>query len=256
MPRRRGRKAEGFRYLTADGGTTVLTREGALVRTAGGEGARGGSHATQIRADAASASGPDRRLAFNTTDSARRPVRSSTANRLIVTAAVIAALAGAVAGWGYWRALSHADLHILLYDVALKTERQAYGPVLAADLVFRNAEERSLASGRADKPWGIISMLHPEVGDCRREEREGGTAWSRCFDIQSRWLMTWVRQVHHATVAIDRCTIATVPVVLEESRDAWWLWWVPHPHLDNSTRTHFTMTLWIDSANCIPAVVR
>jgi hypothetical protein len=96
----------------------------------------------------------------------------------------------------------------------------------------------------------------PQVGDCRREERQGGTAWRQCFDTQSRWLITWVRQVHHATVATDACTIATVPVLLEESRDAWWLWWVPHPHLDNSTLTHFTMTLRIDSANCIPAVLR
>jgi hypothetical protein len=185
-----------------------------------------------------------------------RPVRSSTATRRFVAAAVIAALVGAVPGWGYWHALSHGSLHISLYDVALKTERQAYGSVLAADLVFKNAEGRSLATARADKPLGTISMLHPQVGDCRREERQGGTAWRQCFDTQSRWLVTWVRQVHHATVAIDACTIATVPVLLEESRDAWWLWWVPHPHLDNSTLTHFTMTLRIDSVNCIPAVLR
>jgi hypothetical protein len=66
-------------------------------------------------------------------------------------------------------------------------------------------------------------------------------------------LITWVPQVRQATVSLDSCTIAAVPVLLEESRESWWLWWVPHPHLDNSTRTHFKMTLWIDSARCIPA---
>jgi hypothetical protein len=168
-------------------------------------------------------------------------------------AVVLAALVAAVPGWGYWRTLSHADLQVLFYDVALKTERQAYGPVLAADLVFKNARGTPLANGRADKPWGRVSMVHPTVGDCRREEREGEAAWRRCFDTQSRWLITWVPQVRQATVRLDTCTIAAVPVLLEASRDAWWLWWLPHPHLDNSTRTHFQMTLWIDSAKCTPA---
>ena len=67
--------------------------------------------------------------------------------------------------------------------------------------------------------------------------------------------MGWARRIHHATVRLDEhCTIEGVPVLGDESRDAWWFWWVPHPHLDNSTFTHFKMTMWIDSAACRPAV--
>ena len=159
----------------------------------------------------------------------------------------------AVPAWGYWQVSSRAALRVSLYDVALKSERQAYGSVLAADVTFNAPRGQTLANGRADKPWGVVSMVHPEVGDCRQEERRGGSAWQQCFDAQSRWLLTWVPRARTARVRLDTCTIETVPVVIEESRDAWWLWWVPLPHIDNSTYTHFNLTMWIDSAHCRPA---
>ncbi|CAN5670317.1 hypothetical protein BH24ACI5_BH24ACI5_10720 [soil metagenome] len=81
----------------------------------------------------------------------------------------------------------------------------------------------------------------------------GGPAWRECFETQSQWFMTWVRQIQTAMVRLENCTIHQVPAVIEESRDRWWLWWVPHPHLDNSARTHFTVTMWIDSGDCRPA---
>ena len=156
----------------------------------------------------------------------------------------------AVPAWGYWQALSRAVLHVSLNDVALKSERQAYGSVLAADVTFNDATGRVLANGSAVKPWGIVSMVHPEVGDCRREERAGGSAWHRCFDAQSRWLITWVPLVRTARVRLASCTIDRVPVAIEKSRDAWWLWWVPLPHIDNSPYTHFNVTMWIDGLLC------
>jgi hypothetical protein len=138
----------------------------------------------------------------------------------------------------------------MLHDVSLKSDRQLYGDVTEADVVFRDAAGTALATARADKPLGIVSMVHPTVGDCRREERIGGAAWSACFDTQSRWQMTWVPHVRSARVRLGSCTIETVPVVRKASRDRWWLWWVPLPHIDNSTLTHFELTLWIDSVNC------
>ena len=171
--------------------------------------------------------------------SARRKVA------ILISAAVIAA----VPLWGYFQARSHGTAYVSIHDLALKTDRQVYGWVRRADLTFRDAAGTPLARGTADSRF-----VHPEVGDCRAEERQGRRAWSNCFEAQSRWLMTWARRVHHATVRLDdRCTIEAVPVSLEESRDAWWLWWVPHPHLDNSTFTHFDMTMRIDSAACRPA---
>jgi hypothetical protein len=145
---------------------------------------------------------------------------------------------------------SRAYAHVSLYDVSLKSDRQLYGWALGADLVFRDATGTALATARVDKPLGTVSMIHPTVGDCRREERQGGDAWSACFDTQARWLMTWVPHVRSARVRVGSCTIEKVPVMPEESRDDWWLWWVPLPHIDNSTLTHFELTLWIDSAKC------
>lgn len=46
-----------------------------------------------------------------------------------------------------------------------------------------------------------------------------------------------------ARVSFDACTIERVPVQVEESRDRWWLWWVPTPHLDNSASTQFELTV-------------
>lgn len=153
-------------------------------------------------------------------------------------------------GWAYWRVTTHADVHVALHDVALKTARQLYGSLLAADVLFKDATGALLARARADRPLGIVSMMHPSVGDCRAEERVGGAAWQACYDAQSRWLSGWLPQVRRAHVSFDGCTIEDVPVYVERSRDRWWLWWVPSPHLDNSTSTRFNLTLWIDSARC------
>ncbi len=44
-----------------------------------------------------------------------------------------------------------------------------------------------------------------------------------------------------------------MPVLLEEFKDDWWLWWIPLPHIGGSPYTYFKLTLWIDSGNCRPA---
>jgi hypothetical protein len=163
---------------------------------------------------------------------------------LIGTAAI------AVAAWGYWRVSAHGDVNVAVYDLALKTDRRLYGSLDAGHLVFKDGAGVPLATARIDEPLGIVSMIHPKVGDCRKEEREGGEAWRACYEAQSQWLMTWARDVRSAQVKFDNCTIENASVEVEESRDRWWLWWIPAPHLDNSTSTHFSLTLWIDSARC------
>ena len=141
-------------------------------------------------------------------------------------------------------------MYVSLHDVALKTDRQLYGYLKTADVRFDDANGKVLAFARADEPLGVVSLIHPEVGDCRREERQGGDAWRACYETQSRWLITWARDARRAWIRFGACAIENVPVYVEESRARWWLWWVPLPHFDNSTSTHFHMTLWVDSANC------
>lgn len=170
----------------------------------------------------------------------------------LATPGVLVTVVGAVlilaaAGWGYWHAGSHGWLLVHVNDIALKSETRLYGSIDTAEVTFRDATGRLLATGTDSR------MVHPTAGDCRPEEREGGPAWRECFETQSQWFMTWVRQIQTAMVRLENCTIHQVPAVIEESRDRWWLWWVPHPHLDNSARTHFTVTMWIDSGDCRPA---
>ena len=180
-----------------------------------------------------------------------RPLIRALMARRVTLAMILLPIA--VAGWGYWRALSHAVLHVSLYDVALKTDRQAYGSVLAAEVTFNDARGQAIARGRADGPWGVVSMVHPDVGDCQQEQRAGGAAWQQCFEAQSQWFHGWVPLVRTARIRLDGCTIDRVPVVIDESRDAWWLWWVPLPHIGNSPYTYFNLTMWVDSARCRPA---
>jgi hypothetical protein len=166
--------------------------------------------------------------------------------------ATIAGLAvAAVLGWAYWHASSHGTLYVYLYDVGLRSANRLSGPVVTADLVFRDSAGNVLANGKVDQR--VVWMIHPEVGDCRREQHQGMTVWRNCFDAHSKWLMTWARRVHDARISLDTCTIDRVPVLFEESRDHWWLWWVPLPHIDNSVYTNFKFTAGIDSVNCRPA---
>jgi hypothetical protein len=130
--------------------------------------------------------------------------------------AVLGVLITAGLAWGYWQARTHGALHVALYDVALKNERQLYA-------TLRTAASRDGA---------------------------GMDAWHRCFGIQSRWFPAWVRRVRYAEVKTGECRVERTPVTLEESRDAWWLWWVPHPHIGGSPYTSFTLALWIDSHAC------
>ena len=161
------------------------------------------------------------------------------------------ALAAAALGWGYWHLSTHAALHASVYDLALKNERQAYGEVKPAVIVFKDAAGSVLARGKVEAPLGLFSIEHPQVGDCRREEREQPhTGWKQCFETQSRWLASWVRQARSAEVSFAGCRIERVPVTLDEYRDAWWLWWVPVAHVGGPPYTSFHANLWVDSASC------
>jgi hypothetical protein len=106
--------------------------------------------------------------------------------------------------------------------------------------------------------WGYWHVsthadVHVALAIAGRKNARAVRPGRACYDAQSRWFITWVRRTRSARVRFGACTIEPVPVALEESRDAWWLWWVPAPHIDNSASTHFNLTLWIDSARCSAA---
>ena len=161
-----------------------------------------------------------------------------------------------VLGWGYWHMITHATLNLALHDVSLKTDRQAYGQILNADLVFMNADGTVLAAGRMREPYGGLSFTDPGIDDCSRYERDAShnadaqRSWQRCFEAMSRWLTTWVRRVSYANVTMKDCRIERLPVLLEEYPDSWWIWWVPLPHIGGKPYTYFNLTLWVDELHC------
>ena len=140
--------------------------------------------------------------------------------------------------------------------MSLKNDRQLYGRILNAELVFLDAASTKLAQGEAREPLGIVSIYHPKAGDCTREERkapfnlEARKAWQQCFETKSRWLMTWIRDVRYVRVSMGNCLIDKVPVAIEEFKDDWWFWWVPLRHVGGSPYTYFKLTLWVDSVAC------
>jgi len=168
----------------------------------------------------------------------------------------LAVLIAAGLGWGYWRAATHGALHVALYDVALKTERQLWGDLRNAEVAFKDEAGAVLATGSTEPRFGVFSVRHPTAGDCRREERAATTdaagmdAWNRCFAAQSRWFPTWVRRARYAEVKTGECRVERTPVELRESKSGWWLWWVPLPHIGGSPYTYFTLSVWIDSRAC------
>jgi hypothetical protein len=168
--------------------------------------------------------------------------------------ALLGALIVGVLGWGYWHVSTHGDVNVSLNDVGLKNDRQLWGKVTAADLVLKDASGATLARAKAEPPLGIVWLQHPVVGDCRPEERQAssgdGAAWRTCIGAKMRWVPAWIRQVRHVRVALDGCTIEQAPVTLEAYRDAWWLWWLPLPHVGGSPYTYYALAVWIDSRAC------
>jgi hypothetical protein len=161
-----------------------------------------------------------------------------------------------VLGWGYWHMVTHATLNLSLYDVSLKTDRRAYGQVMKADIVFMNAAGAVLAAGAIREPYGVLSISHPEVGDCSRYEREASFSvearreWQGCFEAMSRWLATWVGKIRYLTVTMNKCRIEKLPALPEKYGDSWWIWWIPSPHIGGKPYTSFSLTLKVDGLRC------
>lgn len=175
------------------------------------------------------------------------------------TLIALALVVAAALGWGYWHAVTHASLHVSVHDVALKTDRQRYGHVTDAEIVFLDGGGDELARGGVHPPIGVFAIRHPQVGDCREFENAAASgapardAWRQCFQTISRWLVTWVEAAHRATVTLGSCRIVDVPVSLHVYRDGWWSWWVPLPHVGGKPYTLYSLALTIDSAHCIAA---
>jgi hypothetical protein len=170
--------------------------------------------------------------------------------RTLLMLAIIAAL---ILGFGYYHAATHGWLYIDLVDASQKSDS---GNIRDAEVRLLDGNGNVLADAKSDHQFGVVRLLHPQAGDCSGEERSAASSssareqWQKCFETLSTWLIGWIRQVRFANVKFAGCDLKAVPVTLRESREDWWLWWVPLRHIGGKPFSYFSLSIRVDGANC------
>lgn len=166
---------------------------------------------------------------------------------------VLTILAVLVLGYGYYHATTHGWLYVNLIDSSGKSSS---GNIRGAEIRLLDADGKLLANANSDDQVGVVRLIHPQAGDCAAEERSASTSaaagdrWQQCFETLSIWLIDWARRIRYADLKFASCDLKRVPVVLRESREDWWLWWVPLPHIGGKPFTYFSASISVDGARC------
>ncbi len=159
-----------------------------------------------------------------------------------------------IMGYGYWRVSNYGWLYLSLRDVS--GQERKYQLIKNAKIILLDSDGNVLAEGKSDSRHGVVYMSHPEVGFCVEEEsrvpfsKEDRQNWYDCYENQAKWVVEWVRSVKYMDIEFDKCLLKKIPVSVSESRNDWWLWWVPHPHIGGKPSTYFSINVQVDSANC------
>lgn len=170
------------------------------------------------------------------------------------TITLAAILLCSIMGYGYWHVLNYGWLHISLRDIS--DQGREYKLIKNAEINLLDSDGNVLAEGKSDSRIGVVYLSHPEVGSCVEEESKAPFSmddrqdWYACYEKQAKWIVEWARDVKYMDIKFDECFLKRVPVSVSESKDDWWLWWVPLPHIGGKPSTYFNMNVQIDSANC------
>ena len=170
--------------------------------------------------------------------------------RILLVLPIIAAL---VLGYGYYHAASHGWLYVSLMDTSAKPYASN---IRNAELRLLDGEGKLFASAKSDDKFGVVRLIHPEVGDCSAAENNASSSpaareqWQNCFQTLSQWLIGWAEKIQSADVKFAGCDMRAVPATLRKSHGDWWLWWVPLPHVGGKPLTYFSLSINIDGANC------
>jgi hypothetical protein len=151
--------------------------------------------------------------------------------------------------YGYWFGVNHGSLYITVLDVSDREHSRDVRPV---HLTFRDGDGKVLAEAAGSEKSGAIFVSSPPEYSC--DETAQREEWAKCFERQSTWLPTWVREVRFADVVSDSCTIQRMPVTLSEHPDTWWLWWVPLRHIGGKPYTSFSFSIQFNRDACRSAV--
>jgi hypothetical protein len=170
--------------------------------------------------------------------------------RIVLVLAIIVAL---VLGYGYYHAATHGRLHVNLIDRSVKPSS---GNVRDADIRLLDSDGKLLATAKSGHQFGVVRLIHPDGGDCSAEECRASSSsaareeWRKCFESLSTWLIRWAGGIRFVDVRFGNCDFKKVPATLHESREDWWLWWVPLPHVGGKPLTYFSVSFSVDGANC------
>jgi len=162
-------------------------------------------------------------------------------------------IAGLILGYGYYHAATHGWLHITLLDTSVKPYG---GNIRDAELRLLDGDGKLLANARTDQKFRVVRLIHPEAGDCSAAEQNAPTSpeardqWQKCFQTLSTWLVDWAGRIRSTDVKFANCDLKAIPVIVHESREDWWLWWVPLPHIGGKPLTYFSVSINVDGENC------
>lgn len=141
-------------------------------------------------------------------------------------------------------------------NIAVEADDKAL-PALDAKVQFLDSSGNVLANGVRDKQYNFVHLVHPVYGDCREVEKaaafsqQARAAWQECFEHQSVWIATWIKDVAAVSVAYEKCRIENRPITISRSRADWYLWWVPHPHIGGKPYSDYSATIVIDETDCV-----
>ena len=163
-------------------------------------------------------------------------------------------LIGAILGYGYWHAATHASFHIQLnFKTAAENELRA---IPKTEIRFKDSSGQVLANGTSDEQYNFVHLLHPEVGDCHEVEKaassspERRTAWQECFAHVATWIPQWADDVVQIDLQTEKCRIQDIPVSISKYNSDWFLWWVPLPHVGGTPYSHYSLTVTVDENDC------
>ncbi|SRR6266566_2476704 len=164
-------------------------------------------------------------------------------------------IAVAILVYGYWHVSSHGYLLIHVLDLS-DHERPRFA-IPDAELRLLNSTGKELAQARVGSPHGVVYLSQPISYSCFEIEKQAPFSsqareeWNRCFEKQSRWLITWVKEVKYVDLKSGTCRLPKIPVSVAEYTDNWWLWWVVFPrHIGGKPYTHFSISVTVNRDRC------
>jgi hypothetical protein len=150
---------------------------------------------------------------------------------------------GAVFGYGFWYAQTHAWLDMDLDDEQGKHIRNA-------QLSFYDETGQLLAEGKTDnEEVGIVYLRHPVRGYCGPTPQDQNAGMRECLKEHSEWQAKWLPRASRVTIRFGPCELIHVPLTLRTSA-VWGLWWVPLPHVGGLESTRYAGTLKINRSQC------